>query len=81
MTAKSDIDGLNKKLATGEEFLKTLDAARERIRALTTQLENTKSSLSADLDIASFVPHRSPSRVKKLGFPDQRNQAAAGKER
>ncbi|MBI3544873.1 MAG: type 4a pilus biogenesis protein PilO [Deltaproteobacteria bacterium] len=65
--AKTDLDAQKKKLATGEEFFKNLDALRERIRALTDQLASTKTSLSADIDIANFV-RIVTLEVKRLGF-------------
>ena len=52
---KSEFDALKKKLSSGEEFFKNLDAIRERIKALTVQLDSTKTSLSGDIDIANFV--------------------------
>lgn len=65
--AKTELEATKKKLASGEEFLKNLDAIRERIRTLTAQLESTKASLSAELDIAGFV-RLITLEVKKLGF-------------
>ncbi|MEW6056509.1 MAG: type 4a pilus biogenesis protein PilO [Bdellovibrionota bacterium] len=56
-----------KKLADGEEFFKNLDAVRARIRQLTAQLDGTKASLSADIDIANFV-RMVTLEAKKLGL-------------
>src|SRR5690349_17495719 len=52
---RHDLEMAKKKLATGEEFFKNLDSIRTRIRQLTTQLDATKTTLSADIDIANFV--------------------------
>ena len=52
---KTEFDAMKKKLTSGEDFFKNLDAIRERIKALTVQLDSTKTSLSGDIDIANFV--------------------------
>lgn len=64
---KQDLEQSKKKLSTGEEFFKNLDSIRDRIRSLTAQLDATKASLSADIDIANFV-RIITLEVKKLGL-------------
>ncbi|MBI3558147.1 MAG: type 4a pilus biogenesis protein PilO [Deltaproteobacteria bacterium] len=55
VSAKTEFETMKKKLSSGEDFFKNLDAIRERIKALTLQLDSTKTSLSGDIDIANFV--------------------------
>ncbi len=55
VSAKAEFETMKKKLSSGEDFFKNLDAIRERIKALTLQLDSTKTSLSGDIDIANFV--------------------------
>lgn len=66
-SAKVELEQMKKKLATGEEFFKNLDAIRARIHTLTAQLDATKSVLSADIDIANFV-RMVTLEAKKLGI-------------
>lgn len=66
-SAKKELEVAQKKLATGEEFFKNLDAIRSRIRQLTAQLDSTKTVLSADVDIANFV-RMITLEAKKLGI-------------
>lgn len=42
-------------LETAENFFKGLDTQKIRIRQLTQQLENTKGTISADVDISNFI--------------------------
>lgn len=67
VTAKADLEQQKKKLAAGEDFFKNLDSIRNRIRTLSAQLDATKTSLSADIDIANFV-RMITLEVKKLGI-------------
>lgn len=55
VTKKKEVEDTKKKALAGEEFYRNLDLLRSRIRELTAQLENTKTVLSADVDIANFV--------------------------
>lgn len=64
---KGDLEAAKKKLETGEEFFKNLDAIRVRIRQLTGQLDDTKAILSTDIDIANFV-RMITLEAKKLGI-------------
>jgi type IV pilus assembly protein PilO len=64
--AKNDLVNLKKKLAAGEEFYKNLEPLRARIVTLTQQLESTRTTLSADIDIANFV-RMINLEAKKLG--------------
>lgn len=65
--AKQDLESSKKKLVAAEEFFKNLDALRARIRQLTSQLDGTKTTLSADIDIANFV-RMITLEAKKLGL-------------
>ncbi len=53
--SKVSLEASRKKLATAEEFFKNLDAIRTRIRSLSQQLDNSKASLSGDIDLANFI--------------------------
>lgn len=66
-SSRRQVELVKKKLATGEEFFKNLDAVRARIRQLTAQLDNSKTTLSADIDIANFV-RMLTLEAKKLGI-------------
>jgi Tfp pilus assembly protein PilO len=67
VTARAEVESSRKKLATGEEFFKNLDAIRVRVRQLTTQLDGTKTSLSTDVVVANFV-RMITLEAKKLGI-------------
>jgi Tfp pilus assembly protein PilO len=67
VAAKTELDAAKKKLASGQEFFRNLDALRSRIRSLTSQLEGSKATLSADIDIANFL-RMITLEAKKLGL-------------
>ena len=52
---KTGLEAAKKRLNTAQEFFKNLDIIRARIRTLSQQLENTKSSLTGDIDLANFI--------------------------
>lgn len=53
--SKQTLETAKKKLVSAEEFFRQLDNQRLRIRQLTSQLENTKATLSTEVDVANFV--------------------------
>ena len=46
---------LEKKLKEAEEFIKNLDVKRQTLRNLTSQLNETKTTLSEEMDIPAFI--------------------------
>ena len=52
---KIALEASKKRLNSAQDFFKSLDVIRARIRTLSQQLENTKSSLTGDIDLANFI--------------------------
>ncbi len=55
VNSQQNLTQLQAELAKAEAFLQSLDTIRARIRALAQQLEETKDSLSSEVDIGNFV--------------------------
>jgi type IV pilus assembly protein PilO len=64
---KVQLEGTKKRLNTAEDFFKNLEAIRTRIRSLSQQLENTKTALNNDIDLANFI-RMVTLEAKKLGL-------------
>jgi len=67
VSAKQQLTTVQGKVKAAEEFYRQLESLRARIRELAAQLENSKSSLSAEIDIANFV-RMVTLEAKKLGL-------------
>ncbi|MGE0614310.1 MAG: type 4a pilus biogenesis protein PilO [Bacteriovoracia bacterium] len=64
---RNDNIGLEKKAQDAEDFYRKLEEKRTEIRALATQLGEMKTTLSEELDVASFVK-MVDTEAKKVGL-------------
>lgn len=67
---KTQLEVQQKKLVSAQDFFKNLDSIRNRIRTLSQQLENTKASLNAEIDLANFI-RMITLEAKKVGLTIQ----------
>lgn len=65
--SKQALEANKKKVKTLEDFEKTLELTKAEVRQLMAQLENAKSSLNTDVDVAGFIDMVSL-EAKKLGL-------------
>lgn len=61
------VKDLEKKLTETKEFIKNLDVKRQTLRNLSVQLNETRASLSEDLDIPAFIK-MVVTEAKKVGL-------------